>query len=97
MESALCKSIFAQGKARGVAQGVAQARAGTIHKVLVRWLGSVDASVRARLETFPNRDLVAMWHDEALELNDVAGARKLLETILQTPVPPPAEGSSEAA
>ena len=89
MESALYKSIFARGEA--------QAHAGTIHKLLVRWLGSVDATLRERVATFPDRDLVAAWHDEALDLNDAESARKLLDKILQTPAPSPAEGSSQAA
>lgn len=89
MESALYKSIFAQGEAR--------LRAHTIHKLLVRWLGSVDATLRERIATFPDRDVVVAWHDEALDLNDAEAARKLLDKILQTPVPSPSEGSSQAA
>lgn len=89
MESPFYKSIFARGEA--------QARADTINKLLVRWLGSVDANIRQRIATFPDRDMLAVWHDEALDLNDVESARKLLEKIRQTPVPPPSEGSSQAA
>lgn len=100
MESALFKSIFAQGEARGEARGVAlgaaQARAGTIHRLLVRWLGTVDENVRQHVASFPNQKFVDAWHEEAVELNDAESARKLLAKILQTPVPP-SDGSSQAA
>jgi hypothetical protein len=97
MESTLYKSIFARGKAQGEASGEARAYAGTINKLLVRWLGSVDETIRQRVATFPDRDTLAAWHDEALDLNDAESARKLLEKIQHTPVPPPADGSSQAA
>ena len=101
MESKLYKSIFAEGEERGLsrgeARGAAKAYAGTIHKLLVRWLGSVDATVREHIATFPDRDLVAAWHDEALDVSNVESARTLLDKIVNTAVPPPAEGSSQAA
>lgn len=99
MESALYKSIFADGKAegeaRGLSQGISQglsmgaiqAHAYTISKILARHLGSVDPSARTFIESFPDRGLVAMWHDEALELDDAESARKFLDKVLHTPVP----------
>lgn len=87
MESALFKSIFARGAAR--------ARASGIHRLLSRWLGPIDASICQHIAAIPNQDIVDAWLGEAIELNDVESAAKLLEKIVQTPVPPP-EGSSEA-
>jgi hypothetical protein len=89
MESALYKSIFAEGEARAYAR--------TICRVLDRWLGSVEPTLRQRIASFPNPNLVVEWHDAALELHDVESARALLDAILQTPIPPPARGSSQAA
>ncbi len=89
MESALYKSIFAKGEAR--------AHAATIYKHLVRWLGSVDASVRQHIATFPDQNIVEAWCDEALELNDADSAATLLAKILKTPVAAPSNGSSQAA
>ncbi len=88
MESALYKSIFSQGEAR--------LRADTIHRLLTRWLGPIDANVCRRMETFPDQNVVEAWRDEAFDLNDTESARKLLTKILETPVPP-AAGSSQAA
>jgi predicted transposase YdaD len=101
MESALYKSIFAQGEARGEARGESRgesrAYAKTINKLLLRWLGTVDSSLLQRVATFPDRDIRAAWHDEALELNNAESARKLLEKIQNTPSPSPAADSSQAA
>jgi predicted transposase YdaD len=94
MESALYKSIFAQGESRGESRGEARVYAKTINKLLLRWLGTVDSSLRQRVATFPDRNILAAWHDEALELNDAESARKLLEKIQNTPSP---SGSSQAA
>ncbi|HRI68483.1 MAG TPA: hypothetical protein PK156_29845 [Polyangium sp.] len=101
MESALYKSIFAKGEAngeaKGEAKGEARAHAATIYKLLARWLGSVDVSVRQHIATFPDPNIVEAWCDEALELNDADSAATLLAKILKTPVTAPSNGSSQAA
>jgi len=105
MESALYKSIFAEGvelgevrgEARGEARGETRARAQNIYQVLVLWLGAVDPNVSQRLATFPSLDLLVKWNDAAIRVRDVEAARQLLDQILQTPIPPPARGSSQAA
>lgn len=105
MESQLYKSIFADGRAegeargeaRGKAEGEAQAHAGTIYKRLVRWLGSVDVSVRQHLATFRKQSILEAWCDEAVELKDADSAQKLLVRILQTPAPASSDDSSRAA
>ncbi|HRI67083.1 MAG TPA: hypothetical protein PK156_22715 [Polyangium sp.] len=84
-----------QGLSEGRSQGRTQADARTIHKLLVRWLGSVDLSVRDQIASFPDHDLVTAWLDEALEANDANSARKLLDKILaSTNVPKSNNGSS---
>lgn len=93
MESQLYKSIFADGRA----EGEARAHAGTIYKRLVRWLGSVDVSVRQHIARFPNQSILETWCDEAVELKDADSAQKLLVKILQTPAPASTDDSSQAA
>lgn len=93
MESALFKRIFSRGEARGEAR----VRASTIYKLLVRWLGSVDTSVRQHVAAFPDQNIVEAWCDEALALNDAESANKLLAKIIETPVPTASDGSSQAA
>lgn len=80
-ESALYKSIIAEGEARAYADN--------IYKILIRELGSVDPALQQHIASIRNPDLLAKWHDAALDLNDAESARQLLDTIRQTPVPLP--------
>lgn len=68
-----------------------------IHKILVRWLGSVDASFCPHVEEFHGHAILNVWCDEAVEISDADSARKLLDKILRTPAPSSADGSSQAA
>lgn len=101
MESNLYKSIFASGKARGEAQGEARglikAHTDTICILLERHLGSLDPAVRRQLSLWSQPDTLEGWRNEAVALTDAKSARKLLQKIMKTPVPPPANGSSQAA
>ena len=109
MESTLYKSIFASGKARGEAlgeargeaRGLIKAHTDTICILLTRHLGSLAPGVRERLASWPHPDKLEAWRNEAVALTDAKSARKLLQKIMKTPVPPslpPAvDGSSQAA
>lgn len=97
MKSTLYKSIFAEGEAQGEARGLIAAHTDTICVLLSRHLGSLDPSVQQHLASWPHPNALKAWRNEALALTDAKSARKLLQKIMKTPVPPPADGSSRAA
>ena len=70
--------------------------AATILKLVSRHLDYVDAGVRQRLASWPDRKALEAWQDEALDLRDAESALKLLVKILTTPMPPRADGSPQS-
>lgn len=81
MASTLYQSIIEKGEARGEVRGRAQERAGTILRVLTRRLGSVDPAVATRIRGVTDSETLDVWLNEALDLQDAEGARRLVEKI----------------
>ncbi|MBK9260790.1 MAG: hypothetical protein IPM54_13345 [Polyangiaceae bacterium] len=90
MESTLYKSIFAEGELAGEARGEVRAYTETITQVLIRWLGTLDVAFRQHLAAFSDRAILRAWQQEAIYLHGADDARKLIEKIEATPLPPPA-------
>lgn len=66
-------------------------------KLLTRHLGPLEPGIHQRLASWPHLETLEAWSDEAIALTDANAARKLLQKIMTTPVPPSADGSSQAA
>jgi predicted transposase YdaD len=88
MESALYKSIFEKGEARGVAQGHAQGRKEAFATVLIRdltrRLGGLDSELHDRIRA-ANAETLEAWSNEAALLPDAQAVRELADRIRKTP------------
>lgn len=81
MASTLYQSIFEKGEARGEARGDAKRCADTIIKILIRRLGALDPAVATRIREVSSLDTLEVWLNEALDLQDADGARRLIDKI----------------
>ena len=79
MESTLYQSAFAKGEAKVHGEVIIQ--------VLNRLLGGLDPAVSQRIGVVTDRSILRAWQQEALDLSDAEGARRLAEKIRTTPLP----------
>jgi hypothetical protein len=77
MASTLYNSAFEKGEAKGEAKG----QADVLIRILMRRLGTLDATVRERIRATTDRETLSVWVDEALDLTDAEQARRLAEKI----------------
>ena len=73
MESTLYRSAIEKGEAK--------ARADILIQILMRRLGTLDATVRERIRATSDRELLSVWVNEALDLTDAEQARQLADKI----------------
>jgi hypothetical protein len=77
MASTLYQEIFEKGKARAKAEE----RVETIIRLLMHWMGTLDAELRERIRAVSDLDMLKAWQDEALFLHDAEGAEQLAGKI----------------
>lgn len=77
MESELYQSVFDKGAAKGDSQSKAE----TIIRILMRRMGQVDLAIREKIRGLSDIDTLTFWYEEALDVVDAEGARRLAETI----------------
>jgi hypothetical protein len=81
MESELYRSIFEEFEAKGRVTGDAARMAETIVRILMRRMGELDLAIREKIRGLSDIDTLTLWYEEALDVVDAEGARKLAETI----------------
>lgn len=87
MESALYRSIFEKGEARGKTEGKAEAYAQTIIRILTQRMGALDPVTRERIRALSDVETLAAWQEEAILVLDAEAARRLAEKIQKAPLP----------
>ncbi len=91
MASSLYESIFEKGMAKGMALGEAkgrdEVRAATIIEVLTLRIGELDPAVVARIRSAQGSETLQIWRNEALDITDAEGARRLIEKISKVSTP----------
>jgi hypothetical protein len=84
MESALYKSIFAEGEAKGEARGRAAAHASTLVRQLTHRLGVLDPDLRRRIRSFGDADTLEAWAEELFLAADEGAARRVVDKIAKS-------------
>jgi len=83
MESALYKSIFERGEAKGEVKAYTE----MLVRLLIHRLGMIGPAVRERVRVVSDLDVLKAWCDEAAFATDAAAAQRLTEKIEHAKLP----------